>query len=94
MPNKELRKMEEYECIRVPFRLWPEDEMASNRDGNTLLAFLQSMGNKPWLTYLADNAITVKSFKDYIPESHMYDVSFHFYLDPKKATVYRIKYAQ
>ena len=86
--------MEDYECIRVPFSVAAEDKTVNNKDGNALLAFLQSMGSMPWLTYLLDNAITVKSFKDYRPASHMYDVSFHFYLDPKKATVYWIKYAQ
>ncbi len=85
--------MEEYECIKVPFRLAAETN-EHRKDSNQLLAFLQSMGSMPWLTYLVDNAITVKSFKDYKPASHMYDVSFHFYLDPKKATLYWIKYAE
>ena len=86
--------MEEYECIRVPFRLSVDDFNENYKNSNLLLKFLQSTGSMPWLTYLVDNAITVESFKEYMAQSHAYDVYFHFYLDPKRATMYRIKYAQ
>lgn len=87
--------MEEYECIKVPFRLDVKDFRESYKgNSNILLHFLGSYCDKPWLAYLINNAITVESFKEYMAQSHAYDVYFHFYLDPKKATMYRIKYAQ
>ena len=85
--------MAQYECIKVPFSFSAEDVRGRSKD-NYLLAFIQSCYGMPWLTYLLSNAIKIDNVKEYVAAAHMYDVYFNFYLEPKKATYYRIKYAK
>ena len=82
MPNKE--------CIKVPFTV----EAHEVNNSNEISHFLQRYRDMPWLTYLLENAINVKSEKYLDAATFQYVVNFHFHLEPKKATYYRIKYAQ
>ncbi len=84
MPNKE--------CIKVPFSFSAEDVRGCSKDNN-ITNLIASFYGMPWLTYLLRNAIKIVSVKEYVSAGDMYDVYFHFYLEPKKAT-YRIKYAK
>ena len=74
--------------IKVPFTV----EAQEVRDRNEISHFLQRYRDMPWLTYLLDNAIRVESEKYYKADTFEYVVNFHFHLDPKKETYYRIKY--
>ena len=85
--------MAQQECIKVPFSFSAEDVRGRSKDNN-LLAFIQSCYGMPWLTYLLENAINVESEKCLDAATFQYVVNFHFHLEPKKATYYRIKYAQ
>ena len=74
--------------IKVPFTV----EAQEVRNGNEISHFLQRYRDMPWLTYLLDNAINVESEKYYDAATFQYVVNFHFHLEPKKETYYRIKY--
>ena len=74
--------------INVPFTV----DAHEVRDSNEISHFLQRYKGMPWLTYLLDNAINVESEKYYDAASFQYVVNFHFHLEPKKETYYRIKY--
>ena len=74
--------------IKVPFTIYGHEP----RNGNEIRHFLQRYRDMPWLTYLLDNAISVESEKYYDAASFQYVVNFHFQLEPKKETYYRIKY--
>ena len=82
MPNKE--------CIKVPFTV----EAHEVNNSNDISHFLQRYRDMPWLTYLLENSINVESEKYLENETFQYVVNLHFHLEPKKATYYRIKYAQ
>lgn len=93
--------MEEYECIAVPWHIGAEDKIAREFPSNAVInvemvynlePFWKMM---PWFVYLLENAVKIKSgHKVYQPAAHWYKTALNFYLDPKKATVYRIKYAE
>ena len=85
--------MAQQECIKVPFAFSAEDVQGCSKY-DSITNLIASYYGMPWLTYLLDNAIKIDSVKEYVPAADMYDVYFHFYLDPKKATYYRMKYAQ
>ena len=74
--------------IKVPFTA----EVHEIKDSNSISHFLQRYQGMPWLTYLIENATKIESVKHYHPVTHQYVVDFHFHLDPKKETFYRIKY--
>jgi hypothetical protein len=74
--------------IKVPFTV----EAHEVRNGNDISHFLQRYRDMPWLVYLLKNAIKVESEKFYDSASFQYVVNFHFQLEPKKETFYRIKY--
>jgi hypothetical protein len=75
--------------IKVPFTV---DPFYDAKNSNDISMFLQQYRGMPWLTYLLENAIKVTSVKHYKADTHQYIVDFHFHLDPKKETFYRIKY--
>ena len=79
--------MAQQECIKVPFSLPTEGS-------NNLTTLIQSCYGMPWLTYLLDNAIKIDSEEYIDANTFLTNVNFFFYLDPKKATYYRMKYAQ
>jgi hypothetical protein len=74
--------------IKVPFTV----EAHEVKNTNEISHFLQRYQGMPWLTYLLENAIKVESEKYYEAAAFQYVVNFHFHLDPKKETFYRIKY--
>lgn len=74
--------------IKVPFIAEAHDV----KNSNEISHFLQRYQGMPWLTYLIQNAKKIESVKHYKPAEHQYVVDFHFHLDPKKETFYRIKY--
>ena len=79
--------MAQQECIKVPFALPTEGK-------DKLLELIQFFYGMPWLTYLLDNAIKIDSEEYLDSKTLLTNVNFFFYLEPKKATYYRIKYAQ
>jgi hypothetical protein len=93
--------VEEYECIRVPWYIVAEEKIAREFPSNAVIdvemvynlePFWKIM---PWFVYLLENAVKIKSgCKVYKPAAHTYKTALNFYLDPKKATWYRIKYAE
>ena len=74
--------------IKVPFTC----EAHEVKNTNEFSHFLQRYQGMPWLAYLLENAIKVESEKYYDSASFQYVVNFHFQLEPKKETFYRIKY--
>lgn len=86
--------MAQQECIEVPFAIPAEDVQRYKSQKESLTAFIQQFQGMPWLMYLLENASRIDKIKDYNAATHMYEVHFQFHLDPKKATYYRIKYAQ
>ena len=74
--------------IKVPFTI----EAHEVNNSNEISHFLQRYRDMPWLTYLLDNAISVESEKYLDAATFQYVVNFHFQLEPKKETYYRIKY--
>ena len=74
--------------IKVPFTV----EAHEVNNSNEISHFLQRYRGMPWLTYLLDNAINVESEKYYKADTYEYVVNFHFQLEPKKETYYRLKY--
>lgn len=75
--------------IEVTFRFDPID--CHTRE--TVMMALDSFYYMDWLTYLKKHAIKIE-FEEprYLPATHMYNVTFEFYLDPKHETFYRLKY--
>ena len=74
--------------IKVPFTI----EAHEVNNSNEISHFLQRYRDMPWLTYLLENAISVESEKYLDAATFQYVVNFHFQLEPKKETYYRIKY--
>ena len=74
--------------IKVPFTV----EAHEVNNSNEISHFLQRYRDMPWLTYLLENAISVESEKYLDAATFQYVVNFHFQLEPKKETYYRIKY--
>jgi hypothetical protein len=93
--------VEDYECIRVPWHIGATEEIVREFPSNAVIDVemvykLEPFWYKmPWFVYLLENAVKIKTgHKEYDPAPHWYETSLNFYLDPKRATMYRIKYAQ